>query len=487
MKVKLLVVAVAVLALASLSFAQGLGFFNETWTMRKHCDGTGAALPIGTPIWIMNDQDGDGHGPCLTPDNDPLPPLCDDPPLCELGPAFTLNRDMMLMGETTGQAGRFASDPYLMGTGGQPTYPRFYLKIVYAETTTTATTVCIHKITYLSEVAVCPPSDILDVDLAGPSHWVCCEWDTCWSTIPPCVPDLFTVFGPIPWPQYGPLQFHDCAVVCHPQPHMVSVGPLVAPSRLPHGFVIPGCPVGTPCDSECVPAQGWTFGPLNFTLRFVPAPVPQYWYDAVILPLTGATDGCICIIVDFIESAEIGDVAIVPLSNAVKITWRTLSETSLEGFAIYRDNVRITTKEAANTPGGAEYEYVDSDVENGRTYNYDLRSVDINTAETSFYTASVTPSFENALVTEYALHQNYPNPFNPSTKIAFDLVENNPVTLTVYNATGQVVATLIDGVQFTKGRHAIAFDSGNLTSGLYFYTVKIGNEFTATKKMLLVK
>ena len=37
------------------------------------------------------------------------------------------------------------------------------------------------------------------------------------------------------------------------------------------------------------------------------------------------------------------------------------------------------------------------------------------------------------------------------------------------------------------GRHTVSFDATNLTSGLYFYTVKIGNEFTATKKMLLVK
>jgi len=492
MKVKLLVVALFVLAMASVTFAQGLFFYNETWTMTKHCDGTGGGIPIGWPIWIMNDRDGDGWVSCTTPDPDPLGELCDHPSDCEDGPAFTINLQMIPMGNVTGVAGRFASDPGLMGTWGQATYPRFYLKVAYCETTVVGPVHTIHCITWLSEVATMPTADLLDVDLAGTSHWTCCEWDTTWSDYV-CVPDLVTWFDPLPhneW-QGGLYHFHDCAKVCAMRPHVVSVGPLVAPSRLPWVTgVLPGCsPTNTPCDSDCIPAANWTFGSLDnsWILRHVVGPPEQYWYDAIIVPLTGATDGCICIYVDFILPAEIGEVAVVPLNNSVKTTWRTLSETNLEGFAIYRDNVRIATKEAANTPSGASYEYLDSDVENGRTYTYDLRTVDINGGENSFHTASVTPSFENALVTEYALHQNYPNPFNPSTKIAFDLVVNNPVTLTVYNATGQMVATLIDGVNYTKGRHAVAFDSGSLTSGLYFYTVKIGNEFTATKKMLLVK
>ena len=99
---------------------------------------------------------------------------------------------------------------------------------------------------------------------------------------------------------------------------------------------------------------------------------------------------------------------------------------------------------------------------------------------------NATPSVDNAVVTEYALLQNYPNPFNPSTNLVFDVVAENVVNLTVYNAMGQEVATLVNGTM-AAGRHTVSFDAANLTSGLYFYTVKIGNEFTATKKMLLVK
>ncbi|MCX6601023.1 MAG: T9SS type A sorting domain-containing protein [bacterium] len=485
MKVKLLVLAVAVLAMASLTFAQGLVFYNETWVMTKNCDSTGGPIPLDWPVWIMNDCDADGYGTCTAPDDDPLAVLCDVPYDCETGPQGTVSRQQFPMGEGTGTAGTFATDPALMGSGGVATCPKFYLKVEYVETTYVPPIHNIHHIRYLSKVSTMP-ADIADVDLAGAANWTRCCWDSTWSDIQECVPDLYTQFSPIPPPGGDqPLNFHDCAAVCINRPHVVSVGPVAAANRLPHGFVLPGCdPFSTPCDSDCVPAAGWTFGPLVWVFR---TDETGLWYDAIITSLPGATDGCICIVVDFIEAVEIGEVAVVPLSNSVKITWRTRSEdANLDGFAIYRDGSRLTTLDATNTPSGASYVYVDNNVENGRTYNYDLRSVDINGAESSFHTASVTPSFENAAVTQYALHQNYPNPFNPSTKIAFDVVGTEPVTVTIYNATGQLVKTLLNGEQRTN-RSFVMFDSGNLTSGLYFYTVKIGNEFTATKKMLLVK
>ncbi|MCB9367404.1 MAG: T9SS type A sorting domain-containing protein, partial [Calditrichaeota bacterium] len=118
---------------------------------------------------------------------------------------------------------------------------------------------------------------------------------------------------------------------------------------------------------------------------------------------------------------------------------------------------------------------------------YSLQTVNMDGSIESWgLVVTATPSSDAALITEYALHQNYPNPFNPSTNLVYDVVSDNNVNLTVYNAMGQEVATLVNGLQ-SAGRHTVSFDASNLTSGLYFYTVKIGNEFTATKKMLLVK
>ncbi|RPI13584.1 MAG: T9SS C-terminal target domain-containing protein [Ignavibacteriae bacterium] len=85
----------------------------------------------------------------------------------------------------------------------------------------------------------------------------------------------------------------------------------------------------------------------------------------------------------------------------------------------------------------------------------------------------------------YSLSQNYPNPFNPSTTIAFTLPKAGNVKLEVFDVLGRNVGTLINEFR-TSGNHTINFNASSLSSGVYFYTITAG-DFTATKKMLLIK
>jgi len=85
----------------------------------------------------------------------------------------------------------------------------------------------------------------------------------------------------------------------------------------------------------------------------------------------------------------------------------------------------------------------------------------------------------------YTLGQNFPNPFNPSTKINFSIPVEGFVTLDVYNAIGQKVASLVNETK-TAGNYSVDFDASSLTSGIYFYKISTGN-FTETKKMILMK
>ena len=90
----------------------------------------------------------------------------------------------------------------------------------------------------------------------------------------------------------------------------------------------------------------------------------------------------------------------------------------------------------------------------------------------------------------YRLEENYPNPFNPSTTITYHLPEAATVTLSVYNAVGQRVATLVSG-QRVAGTHRVRWDSRDaagvtVPSGLYFYRIEAGG-FRQTRKMLLLK
>ncbi|RPI73994.1 MAG: T9SS C-terminal target domain-containing protein [Ignavibacteriales bacterium] len=93
------------------------------------------------------------------------------------------------------------------------------------------------------------------------------------------------------------------------------------------------------------------------------------------------------------------------------------------------------------------------------------------------------------ILSDYKLHQNYPNPFNPSTKINFIIPTSVFVSLKVYDAIGNEVATLINSEK-PAGSYEIIFDAssvtGGLSSGVYFYRITAG-KFIETKKLLLMK
>jgi len=86
---------------------------------------------------------------------------------------------------------------------------------------------------------------------------------------------------------------------------------------------------------------------------------------------------------------------------------------------------------------------------------------------------------------EFALLSNYPNPFNASTNISFSLAEAGNVSLNVYDITGRLVVTLVDG-QMDAGQHVVAWDASSVSSGVYFYKLTTA-DYSATKSMNLLK
>ncbi len=103
---------------------------------------------------------------------------------------------------------------------------------------------------------------------------------------------------------------------------------------------------------------------------------------------------------------------------------------------------------------------------------------------------NVGTHFEEPTLTlpeQVTLDQNYPNPFNPTTNIRFELPIENQVTLQVYDITGRVVATLVDGQSLATGTHTITFDASRLASGIYLYRLQLGDGQVLTRKMTLIK
>lgn len=93
--------------------------------------------------------------------------------------------------------------------------------------------------------------------------------------------------------------------------------------------------------------------------------------------------------------------------------------------------------------------------------------------------------------TSFILHQNYPNPFsagsygNPSTTITYEIPEFIHVRLSVFDALGREVTTLVNQTQ-SVGIYTAQFHSRNLPSGIYYYRLTAGN-FTQTEKMVIVR
>ena len=91
----------------------------------------------------------------------------------------------------------------------------------------------------------------------------------------------------------------------------------------------------------------------------------------------------------------------------------------------------------------------------------------------------------------FTISQNYPNPFNPSTKIRYGLAVKSKVTITIYNAIGQVVGRPVDEIK-SPGYYSIDWNGKNYSSGIYLYKYEVEpvegfTGYHAIKKMLLLK
>ena len=93
------------------------------------------------------------------------------------------------------------------------------------------------------------------------------------------------------------------------------------------------------------------------------------------------------------------------------------------------------------------------------------------------------------------LLQNYPNPFNPETWIPYQLSEDNPVSVSIYDTTGKLVRTLSLGFQsagFYNSRERAAYWDGRnalgerVASGIYFYQLTTPS-FQQTRRLVIVK
>ena len=99
---------------------------------------------------------------------------------------------------------------------------------------------------------------------------------------------------------------------------------------------------------------------------------------------------------------------------------------------------------------------------------------------------SINSGTHASIIKGYELNQNIPNPFNPSTTISYSINANSSVSIKIYNILGSEVYTLVNARQ-NAGNYSVSFNGGNLSSGVYFYSLIADGKFVGTKRMLLLK
>ncbi|MGB2869839.1 MAG: T9SS type A sorting domain-containing protein [Bacteroidota bacterium] len=172
------------------------------------------------------------------------------------------------------------------------------------------------------------------------------------------------------------------------------------------------------------------------------------------------------------------------------LSWTASGDDDFRYFAVYRStspDFEVAGLTPVATTTGTSF--TESSAVSGPSYYYKITACDFsgNQSSPTNSISNKTTGVANqmALPSVFQLKQNYPNPFNPSTTIAYELPKSVFVTLRVYNALGQEVATLVQAEQ-SAGRYTIPFNATRLASGVYVYKLTAG-DFTAIRKMGFVK
>jgi len=176
--------------------------------------------------------------------------------------------------------------------------------------------------------------------------------------------------------------------------------------------------------------------------------------------------------------------------NNVKLNWQTATETNNWGYQVERRKIQDERSKEWEAIGFVEgngtttephsYSFIDENLQIGK-YQYMLKQIDY---DGSFEYSKIIEVNIN-IPDKFLLKQNYPNPFNPLTKIEWQTPLAGFNVLKIYDVLGSEVKTLVD--EFLEaGKHSIDFNASGLSSGIYFYKLKLGGN-TYVRKMILLQ
>lgn len=188
--------------------------------------------------------------------------------------------------------------------------------------------------------------------------------------------------------------------------------------------------------------------------------------------------------------------------SGVVLRWAPSADVDLAGYNIYRrqvDSSRDSMEEWAPLNGNllGEEAYVDTGTSETALYEYAISAEDASSNESG--RSSVVFFNPSLFAVESLLQAAYPNPFNrlDGTEIAFQapvLGEGRAIgaELNVYDVGGRLVKNLFDGrLEWGEGR-VVQWDGTDrdgleVSSGVYFYKLRMGRETIANKRVVLLQ
>jgi hypothetical protein len=124
--------------------------------------------------------------------------------------------------------------------------------------------------------------------------------------------------------------------------------------------------------------------------------------------------------------------------------------------------------------------YMLTELSTGTTYHWRLRAhlADGWSAWSAANSFTTTSALSVGSVTSASLSlqsEVHPNPARGNVAIRFTLPASAPVTVTIHDARGSAIATLLDGT-VAAGNHTVIWQPDGVASGLYFYRIQAGGE-----------
>ena len=174
----------------------------------------------------------------------------------------------------------------------------------------------------------------------------------------------------------------------------------------------------------------------------------------------------------------------------VSLSWRTTADVPTSSFVVKRSEAaegdRVTLDVVIREEEASSFSSTDYSVQAGKTYWYWIVLVGASVEEVY----GPIEVHVDAVPTVCAAYQNYPNPFNPLCTIRYDIPKAGRVSLTVFDVSGSLVRTLVNGWR-EPGVYGEIWDGKDaggapMPSGVYFYSLKSG-DFVATRKMVLLR